>query len=100
MTISQRHDVLRDDHPVLRICPGSVAWRLVDGEVMLLDLGTSEYHALNRVASVLWVNLEHGTTIGDLVGIIGDQFEVVADIAERDVRAFVDRCVARGWIER
>jgi Coenzyme PQQ synthesis protein D (PqqD) len=43
------------------------AWRQVDTEAVVLDLGSSTYFGLNRSAGVLWPRLLAGCTYAELI---------------------------------
>lgn len=73
----------------LRIRPGAVEWREVDGEIVLLDVASSAYLAVNASGSVLWPALIEGTTHEALVTSLQETFGVEESDAICDVDAFV-----------
>jgi hypothetical protein len=73
----------------LRIRPGSVEWREIDGEIVLLDVASSAYLAVNASGSVLWPALIEGTTHEALVTTLQEIFGAEESDAIRDVDAFV-----------
>ena len=50
-----------------RIDRERTAWREMDREAVVLDLGTATYFGLNRSAGVLWPRLLAGCTFPELV---------------------------------
>ncbi|MXG89952.1 PqqD family protein [Nocardioides flavescens] len=76
------------DTPV-RLRPGAVSWREVDGEVVLLDLTTSAYFGVNASGTLLWQMLDAGTTPADMTGALVAEFDVDRDRASTDVEAFL-----------
>lgn len=76
-----------------------MTWRLLDGEVVLLDVGGARYHSLNRTASVMWPKLEAGATTDELVEAVVDEFDAEHEVVRRDVEAFLERCRQQKWIE-
>lgn len=72
-----------------------VEWRLVDDEVIALDLRTSRYLGLNPTAALLWETIAAGTTETDLVDRVIEAFDVGRDQATADVRAFVGDLTSR-----
>jgi hypothetical protein len=74
----------------VRLKPG-VEWQPVDDEVVVLDLATSSYLAVNDTAAVLWPLVAAGATEMRLVDELTRQFQVEAASAEADVSAFVER---------
>jgi Coenzyme PQQ synthesis protein D (PqqD) len=74
---------------LLRLRTGSVEWRIIDGEILALDLRSSIYLGLNRSGAVLWEDVVGGTTREALVERLMETFAVDAATAERDVAAFL-----------
>lgn len=84
----------------LRIKKGAVEWREVEGEVVALDVGRSEYIAINPSGTVLWRELETGATKEELVLELVRTFDVEEDVATRDVEAFLRTLDDRGLLVR
>jgi Coenzyme PQQ synthesis protein D (PqqD) len=82
----------------VRLRPGSVEWREVDGEVVAVDLWTSEYLAINRTGAVVWRALDGGATREQLVERLVEGFDVKPGAARRDVDEFVAVLAARGLL--
>lgn len=75
-----------------------VEWRLVDDEVIALDLRTSRYLGLNDTAALLWQTIAVGATESDLVDRVMDEFEVGREQATADVATFVSDLATRGLL--
>jgi hypothetical protein len=71
-----------------------VAVREIEGEVVVLDVSTRQYHALNRTGGALWQQLEAGATDAELAATLTDRFGADPREAGADVRAFLDGLVA------
>lgn len=82
----------------LRLRDRGLDWRLVDGEVIALDVPAALYLGANRSGTVLWEALGRGATHEELVGMLVDQFGVDRDTAARDVIAFVEQLRQRGLV--
>lgn len=64
------------------------------GATVILDDGTERYFSTNSAGSLLWRELQGGTTPTELVETILNVFEDVdRQQAERDVRDFIDHLV-------
>ncbi len=87
-----------DTGSVLRLKPG-VEWQHVDNEVVVLDLGSSAYLAVNDTGAVLWPMVAAGTTESELVEELTSRFEVDVEQAQVDVRAFVARLRSLALVE-
>jgi hypothetical protein len=68
-----------------------VEWQHVDDEVVVLDLGSSSYLAVNDTGALLWPLIAAGTTEVALVDEVMARFGLDAEQARADVGAFVDR---------
>ena len=75
---------------ILRLRPSRLSWRLIDDELVVLDLERSEYFTVNTTGIVLWNLLENGATSEELTGALTEQFEIDAASAANEVAAFVD----------
>lgn len=84
---------------VWRLRPGAVSWREADGEVIALDLTTSDYLGVNASGKVLWTRLADGATSGELATALVAEFGVDRARAEADVAAFLDDARTRGLLE-
>lgn len=71
---------LRDD---------AIEWRMVEGEVVALDLRDSTYLSINPSGAVLWPLLVGGADRPALVERLFDHYGLDEDTASRDVDAFL-----------
>jgi len=80
------------DHPdgVVRLKPG-VEWRDLDGHVVALDLGTSDYLKLNESGTVLWTLVADGATEAQLSDALVARFDLDPARARADAASFVCR---------
>lgn len=84
---------------VLRLRADSLFWRETDGEVVALDADASRYLAANPAATTLWKRLGEGATEADLADTLCERYEVSREVAEADVKTFVEQLSARGLLE-
>ncbi|MBQ7235876.1 MAG: PqqD family protein [Clostridia bacterium] len=54
---------------------------------------------LNEVGAFLWKKLESGATEEDLVAALLSEYEVEKDVAEADVKKFVDKLINAGLVK-
>jgi hypothetical protein len=71
-------------------CPAEVLSRVLDGEAVLLHLGSGTYFGMNEVATRAWELIVGGTTFAGLCSSLREEFEVPDEELERDLREFVD----------
>lgn len=84
--------------PRLRLRQQDVAARGFQDETVILDLRSSTYFSTNATGTVLWRELERGTTRAQLIGALLNEFEVDEERATADVDAFVADCRQRGLL--
>ena len=84
--------------PVLKLRDEGIAWKEVDGEILLLDVATSTYLSVNQSAALLWQQLHAGTTREELVRALAETYELDDQTAADDVDAFLADCRDRGLL--
>jgi len=82
-----------------RLCD-QIEWRLVDGEVVALDLRNSTYFSTNETGAVIWEALaeDGGCTAAALVGRVVEVFGVDEPTAATDVDRFLAELETRDLI--
>ena len=78
------------DEVTMLSAPDHVLSRKVSGETVLLSLDSEEYYGLDGVGTRLWELVEQGTTFGDAVTTIADEYEVEEDTVAGDLRQLLD----------
>jgi hypothetical protein len=86
------------DRPI-RLRPGAVTWHEADGEVIALDLHSSEYLGVNPAGAALWARLVDGATEKELVAVLTHAYGIDGERAAADVRAFLQDARARDLLE-
>lgn len=74
------------------------AWRVYDGEAVIISPDDSTLHALNAVGTLIWEAADGKTTMGTIVSRICDEFDVEPAEAERDAAAFIEKLRQRGLL--
>ncbi len=82
MTVSPRDRLVR-------LRGGSMEWRLVEGEVVLLDVERAEFLAVNRTGAALWELLVGGASREQLTDALVERYGVDAVGAASDVDRFL-----------
>ncbi len=72
-----------------RLRATDITWREVNGELVVLDLRSSDYLSVNGTGAELWTLLVEGATVSELVTALIKTHEIDAPSAERDVRDFL-----------
>ncbi|MDQ7041762.1 MAG: PqqD family protein [Rhodothermus sp.] len=75
--------------------------RFDEGEGVLLHLETRSYYTLNATGVFIWEQLEAGRqTVEEVVEALVSSYEVGREVAERQVRAFLEALQQEGLITR
>ncbi|HWF72533.1 MAG TPA: PqqD family protein [Solirubrobacteraceae bacterium] len=74
---------------VLKLRPKAVEWRLVEGEIVAVDLRSSVYFAVNRTGATIWPDLASGATREALVERLAQACEIDPAQAAREVDDFL-----------
>lgn len=82
-----------------RLRVDDLAWRAVDGRVVVLDLRTSEYLQVNESGSMLFERMSEGASRADLLAALQEAYDLDAHQAGRDVDAFLAMLDQRGLLE-
>jgi Coenzyme PQQ synthesis protein D (PqqD) len=70
-------------------CPPQVLSRVLDGEAVLLHLGSGMYFGMNEVATRAWEQITKGSTFGAVLATLLAEFDVAEDILRSDLEKFV-----------
>lgn len=84
---------------VLRLRHNALEWRLVEGEIVALDLERSEYLLVNRTGAVLWPLLVAGASPAEMVDRLVERYGLDEALVRADIDAFVAVLAARQLLE-
>lgn len=62
-----------------------VTWNTLDSETVLLNVTTSRYYTLNRIATAIWELFEADRSLGDIVDSVCESYDVGRSQIERDL---------------
>jgi ABC-type xylose transport system substrate-binding protein len=74
------------------------AWRVYDGEAVIVSPEDSTLHTLNAVGTVIWEAADGRTAMETIVARVCDAFEVDAATAARDAAAFIESLSHKGLL--
>lgn len=74
------------------------AWRVYDGEAVIVSPEDSTLHTLNEVGTLVWEAADGRTPLAAIVARVCARYDVEAGAAERDVDVFVERLAERRLI--
>jgi hypothetical protein len=80
---------------MLRLVDAGLDWRAVEGEVLALDLASSEYLGVNPTGTILWHELAAGAALETLVARLVAETGIDVARAASDVASFLAQLRAR-----
>ena len=76
-----------------------LAWRVVEHELIAIDIRESTYLAANSTGTLLWETLSAGATPADLAGVLVETYGIDPDRARDDVESFLQDLRERGILD-
>lgn len=76
-----------------------VAWRMIDGEAVIITPADSTMHTLNDVGTRIWELITGTRTLSEVAGVLCAEFEVDQERAEKDTLWFAECLAKKGLIE-
>lgn len=77
----------------------SVFAQEVDGEMVLLDMESENYFGLDEVGTSIWQAMQEKETLKEVFDALLEQYEVEAEVLERDLSDFVGKLLESGLVE-
>ncbi len=74
------------------------AYRIIDGEAVVVNLKDSTFHTLNPVATFIWEKADGRVKVEQIIKEICQEFEVDWGTAERDCREFLGELASKGLV--
>jgi len=74
------------------------AYRIIDGEAVLVNLKDSTFHTLNPVATFIWEQADGQIKTEQIIEKICQEFEVDRDTAQRDCLEFLGELLSKGLV--
>lgn len=76
----------------------TTAWRLIEGEAVILSLETKVLRGLNPVGSRVWELIDGQRSVEEIITAIVQEFDVTPQAAAEDVRGFVRELLDKGLV--
>ena len=78
--------------------PDHVLTRRAAGETVLLNLDNEQYYVLDGVGNRLWQLIETGTTLGQVITALLDEYDVEQEVLHSDLAAVIDDLTTNGLV--
>ncbi|KPK42168.1 MAG: hypothetical protein AMJ78_03450 [Omnitrophica WOR_2 bacterium SM23_29] len=75
-----------------------IAWRIIDGEALVVSPKDSLIYPLNGIATRIWELLDGKRSVSDISSIICDEFEGDTAVIQKDVVDFIQDLLKAGLI--
>ena len=76
----------------------ATAWRVIEGEAVILSLDTKVFRGLNAVGSRVWELIDGRNGMDEIVEVIVREFDVTRERAVAAVGAFVQQLIEKGLV--
>lgn len=74
-----------------RIDTSRVVSEMLDNEVIIIDLLEGYYYSLNNTGSALWVGIEQGFTLPQLLTYFSERYEAAPEMVKSSIESFIAR---------
>ena len=76
----------------------ATAWRVIEGEAVILSVDTKVFRGLNAVGSRVWELIDGRNGMDEIVEVIVREFDVTQERAVAAVGAFVQQLIEKGLV--
>jgi hypothetical protein len=76
-----------------------VAAKILDGELIVINLDTGYYYASTGAGVAIWKQVEAGATLRQVSAELIRCYDVPPERAERDARAFLEKLIVEALVE-
>jgi Coenzyme PQQ synthesis protein D (PqqD) len=83
----------------VKLRPGALEWREIEGQIVALDIDASEYLAVNRTGTAIWPLLVAGATSDELAARLAAAYDLDRESAGRYVDEFLASLAERNLLE-
>lgn len=83
----------------MKLRPGALEWREIEGQIVALDIDASEYLAVNRTGTAIWPLLVAGATSDEPATRLAEDYGIDQAAARRYVDEFVASLAERNLLD-
>ncbi len=77
---------------------GDVAAKVIDGEAILINLGTGAYYTMGGVGGRVWSLIEQACNADEICKALASEYGTPVETVEADVHELIDQLLAEGLI--
>jgi len=78
----------------------NIAWRVIEGEALVVDPKDSMIYPLNPVGARIWQLLDGEKNISDIISVINEEFEADKLIIQADTLDFLKDLLDKGMVKQ
>ena len=67
----------------------AIVFTELDDVVVMMDADEGRYYELDEIGARIWAVIESGASVGAICAVLQDEYEVAAEVCQRDVLSFV-----------
>lgn len=75
-----------------------LAWREIDGQVVIISPASSVMHELNLTASFIWKQADGNRSSREIARLLGAEYDVAEEVALADTLEFIAHLEAEGLL--
>ncbi len=95
-----KHLVSRAQEILFKINKDKIAYRLIEGEAIILNLVSGFYYSLNKTGTLIWQLIENGKNLKEIAPYLAKEFNVKEEELKRDIKALIIDLEKEGLIEK
>lgn len=76
----------------------NISWRLVEGEMIILNVETGDYFTLEGTGALIWEGIAQGKTEAQIVSHLISTYAVNETVARADVSDFIKQLIKSNLI--
>ena len=90
--------LLNDPSKTYLIRSKNVAWKVLDGESVVLNLDSGVYFTLNTTGTAVWERIDGATSLEEIGRGLCEQFEITVEQAQRDLLELTKSLLDEGLV--
>ncbi len=76
-----------------------IAWRVIEGEAVVVNPRSGSVFPLNPVATRLWELAEGKNTVEQMIAVIAEEFDAPTDVLAKDAQTFFEDLSSKAMID-
>lgn len=69
----------------------NITTRIIGGEAFIMSLDTVRTFSLNETAARVWTLIDGTRTVGDIIDVIKDEYDVPSEVCESSINGIIEK---------